>query len=151
MREQERQPVLQMRESEFEAIRRHGEETYPLECCGVMLGAVNGEVNVVEAAVRTANARTEAAHNRYAIEPLELVRIQREARGQGMEIVGFYHSHPDCAAMWSSTDLAEAHWTGCSYVITAVNAGKAAATNSFRLMGASEELKRFEAEAVKRM
>ena len=52
---------------------------------------------------------------------------------------GFYHSHPDHPARWSLTDFQEAHWIGCSYVITAVEKGKAAVTNSFTLTGTSEE------------
>ena len=65
-----------------------------------------------------------------------------------MSIAGFYHSHPDHPAQWSQTDLAEAHWLGCSYVITAVAKGVAAQTNSFRLAGDTEENKRFELEQI---
>ena len=65
-----------------------------------------------------------------------------------MEIVGFYHSHPDHPARWSATDLAEAHWYGCSYVITSVEKGKAATTHSFVLLGESEEDKQFADEAI---
>jgi proteasome lid subunit RPN8/RPN11 len=77
--------------------------------------------------------------DRYAIDPKDLIRIQREAREQGLDIVGFYHSHPDHPAEWSSTDIAEAHWWGCSYVITRVTQGLAAETRSFRLEGAGDE------------
>ena len=73
--------------------------------------------------------------NRYHIDPKELIRIQREGRERGEDIVGFYHSHPDHPAHWSPTDLAEAHWLGCSYVITSVEKGNAAVTNSFELKG----------------
>ena len=66
--------------------------------------------------------------DRYHIDPRELVRIQRQGHERGLDIVGFYHSHPDHPARWSQTDLAEAHWIGCSYVITAVEHGKAAQT-----------------------
>jgi proteasome lid subunit RPN8/RPN11 len=76
------------------------------------------------------------------------VRIAREARNRGLEIAGFYHSHPDHPAQWSATDLAEAHWLGCSYVITEVVAGKAAATHSFALAGQIEEDKRFQHEYI---
>jgi proteasome lid subunit RPN8/RPN11 len=76
------------------------------------------------------------------------VRIQREGRERGCDIVGFYHSHPDHPARWSPTDLAEAHWIGCSYVITSVQKGKAMLTNSFVLAGTLEEDKRFEDEEV---
>ena len=67
------------------------------------------------------------AHNRYQIAPQELVKIQRLGRERGLDIVGFYHSHPDHPAQWSTTDFAEAHWLGCSYVITAVEEGRGAA------------------------
>jgi proteasome lid subunit RPN8/RPN11 len=134
----------------YEAIRAHGEETYPNECCGALLGRISEREGwQIEAAVRAGNARADAARNRYEIAPAELVRIAREARGQRLEIAGFYHSHPDHAAHWSLTDLAGAHWLGCSYIITSVLKGKAAATNSFLLAGESEEEKRFEPQAIK--
>ena len=76
----------------------------------------------------------DSPENRYHIDPAELVRIQRKAALTGQDIVGFYHSHPDCPAKWSRTDLDEAHWTGCSYVITSVEHGKAVQTNSFLLL-----------------
>ena len=130
--------------ADYEALRAHGEETYPNECCGVLLGkSVAGEapriapVNHVHQIVRAGNTRTDSAHNRYNIAPQELVKIQRQARGLGLDIVGFYHSHPDHPAQWSTTDFAEAHWLGCSYVITSVEKGKAATTNSFLLTGTS--------------
>jgi proteasome lid subunit RPN8/RPN11 len=102
----------------------------------------------VIAAIPAGNTRTDSAHNRYQIAPIELVKIEREARKQGLGIAGFYHSHPDHPAQWSQTDFAEAHWLGCSYVITEVANGKAAVTNSFHLAGASEEEKRFEQETI---
>jgi proteasome lid subunit RPN8/RPN11 len=132
----------------YEAMRAHGEETYPHECCGAMLGQPNGSGWDVVEAVRAGNTRTDSAHNRYNIAPVELVRIQRSAREKGLEIAGFYHSHPDHPAQWSPTDFAEAHWLGCSYVITSVAQGKAAETNAFLLAGASEEDKRFEQQAI---
>lgn len=132
----------------FEAIRAHGEETYPHECCGVLLGHSTANGWRVEAAVRADNRRTDSAHNRYMIAPVELVKIQRQARQQGLDIAGFYHSHPDHPAQWSPTDFAEAHWIGCSYVITEVAAGKAQVTNSFLLAGTTEEDKRFDTETI---
>jgi proteasome lid subunit RPN8/RPN11 len=132
----------------YELIRSHGEETYPHECCGALLGTFTPDGWRVRQCVRAGNTRTDSAHNRYNIAPLELVRIEREARRQGLGIAGFYHSHPDHPAQWSPTDFAEAHWLGCSYVITAVALGRATITNSFFLAGASEEDKRFEQETI---
>lgn len=140
--------MLKMSSVHYSALRQHGEETYPHECCGVLLGQASEDANQVEAVVRAGNTRTDSAHNRYRIAPQELVRIQREARERELDIVGFYHSHPDHPARWSVTDFAEAHWLGCSYVITSVEQGAAAQTNSFRLTGAGEDDKKFEDEEV---
>ena len=140
--------ILDLKRPVYEAIRAHGEETYPHECCGALLGRASAQGWRVEASVRAGNTRTDSAHNRYGIAPVELIRIEREARGLGLEIAGFYHSHPDHPAQWSATDLSEAHWLGCSYVITAVARGKATVTNSFLLAGGSEEEKRFEQESI---
>jgi proteasome lid subunit RPN8/RPN11 len=93
------------------------------------------------------NTRTDSPQNRYHISPAELIRIQREAALADLDIVGFYHSHPDSPAKWSSTDLDEAHWTGCSYVITSVEDGKAVLTTSFLLLG-EEQIKHFEDEVI---
>lgn len=136
--------VLRMPRAVYESLRAHGEQTYPHECCGALVGrSAQGGWEVVEA-VRAGNTRTDSAHNRYNIAPGELVKMEREARRQGLEIAGFYHSHPDHPAQWSPTDFAEAHWLGCVYVITEVAQGRAAVTNAFLLAGAAEEDKRFE-------
>lgn len=132
----------------YEAIRAHGEESYPHECCGALIGEPTPEGWRVTSGVRAANIRTDSAHNRYQIAPLDLVRIEREARRQGLGIAGFYHSHPDHPAQWSAVDLAEAHWLGCSYVITAIALGKATETNSFLLTGLTEEEKQFALQTV---
>ena len=141
--------VLRITSSQLEEIRRHGEETYPHECCGVLLGEINDRTKTVRAVVRCGNTRQDSPQNRYNIDPRELVRIQRDARERELDIVGFYHSHPDHPARWSATDLAEAHWIGCSYVITTIENGRAAQTNSFVLSGEDEESKRFEDEELK--
>ncbi len=140
--------MLHLTGAVYRAIRAHGEETYPHECCGALLGKSTGEGWRVEKSVPAGNTRTDSAHNRYQIAPAELVKIERGARQQGLEIAGFYHSHPDHPAQWSPTDFAEAHWIGCSYVITEVADGKAAVTNSFRLAGETEETKRFEPDTI---
>ena len=141
-------PTLHITYTDYEALRAHGEETYPNECCGVLLGKTDSEGNHVRQIVRAGNTRTDSAHNRYNIAPQELVKIQRQARTLSLDIVGFYHSHPDHPAQWSPTDFAEAHWIGCSYVITAVEKGKAATTNSFLLTGTTEEDKKFADQAI---
>jgi proteasome lid subunit RPN8/RPN11 len=141
--------MLKLSQAHYAALRRHGEETYPQECCGVLLGGANDDgTRVVTSTARCGNTRTDSPENRYHIDPRELIRIQREGRERGEDIVGFYHSHPDHPARWSETDLAEAHWIGCSYVITSVEKGKASMTNSFELAGSDEAVKQFIDETV---
>ena len=136
----------------YDQLRSHGEETYPHECCGILLGKSDGENLTVHHLIRAGNTRTDSAHNRYNIAPQELIAAQREGRKQGLDIVGFYHSHPDHPAQWSPTDFAEAHWFGCAYVITSVDGdktiGHAKTTNSFLLTGTGEDDKAFTVQLI---
>jgi len=139
--------TLTMAKSACEQLRKNAEQCYPNECCGVLLGRPAAEGWLVYSAVPTRNADP-AVGRRYRIDPLELVRLQRDAARQGLEIAGFYHSHPDHPAQWSPSDLAEAHWLGCSYVITAVAGGRAVHSKAFLLAGSREEDKRFEPQTI---
>jgi proteasome lid subunit RPN8/RPN11 len=140
--------MLKISRTQFDELRHHGEETYPNECCGVLLGQAEGDQRIVSSVARCGNTRSDSPHNRYHIDPKELIRIQRQGRERGEDIVGFYHSHPDHPPRWSSTDLAEAHWFGCSYVITSVEKGEAAVTNSFELTGTDENDKQLLDEKI---
>jgi proteasome lid subunit RPN8/RPN11 len=142
-------PMLKLERQHYEALRQHGAETYPHECCGVLLGRFeDGGARVVTSIARCGNTRTDSPQNRYHIDPRELVRIQREGRERGEDIIGFYHSHPDHPARWSPTDFEEAHWIGCSYVITSVEKGRPAITNSFELAGSDEANKKLLDEKI---
>ena len=140
--------MLVIKKTDYESLRRHGEETYPHECCGALLGTFRERDRVVEHIMRCGNTRNDSPQNRYGIDPRELIAIQRQAYEQGLDIVGFYHSHPDHPAQWSATDLAEAHWLRCSYVITSIEKGAARHTNSFVLLGDSDDEKHFEKEEI---
>ena len=142
--------MLRMEDSVWEAIRRHGEEAYPHESCGVLIGRLEAEARAAVGAVRCANLRTDSPETRYQIDPREILRALHQARTRGLEVVGFYHSHPDHPARPSATDLAEAHWFGCSYVITRVERGRADGTRSFLLMGSEEREKHFVDEEISR-
>jgi proteasome lid subunit RPN8/RPN11 len=143
--------MLQLPQPIYDQIRQHGEAAYPSESCGILLGHFlsqeTGAVKSVTQAIFTPNASPSPARH-YEIAPKELIRILREARTAGREVLGFYHSHPDHPAEPSPTDLAEAHWLGCSYLITAIVKGRATDTRAFHLAGKIEEDKRFEAEEV---
>ena len=144
--------MLTLSKALYDQLRAHGEETYPHECCGILLGKSTDGVNEVHELFRAGNTRTDSAHNRYHIAPIELIKAQREGRARGLDIVGCYHSHPDHPAQWSPTDFAEAHWFGCSYVITAVagdkTTGTAQQTNSFLLAGSGEGDKAFRDQQI---
>lgn len=138
--------ALKISKALLRQLREHGEQTYPHECCGVLVGDL--DPRTVTRVVRCSNTSTGSPRNRYSIDPSDLIRIRREAAQAGETILGFYHSHPDSSSHWSTTDLAEAYWTGCSYVITSVQRGKALLTNSFLLLGEDDQTRHFEDEAI---
>jgi proteasome lid subunit RPN8/RPN11 len=141
--------MLKMPHKTYVALRQHGEETYPHECCGVLLGRFEKDgTRTVTRVAHCINMREDSPQNRYGINPRELIRIQREGRERGEEVVGFYHSHPDHSPEYSKTDMEEAHWIGCSYVITSVIAKKAEITRAFTLSGNVEEDKQFLDEEI---
>jgi proteasome lid subunit RPN8/RPN11 len=121
---------LRLAPAHADAIRAHGRETYPHECCGFLLGAAGG--SAVTEVARASNARVDSPANRYLIPPEEFVRVQRDADRRGLEIVGFYHSHPDHPAQPSAFDRDHA-WPGYAYLIVAVAGGEPLALNGFRL------------------
>lgn len=140
--------LLKISAADYAAVRRHGEESYPHECCGILLGRAEGNTRTVQSVIRCTNMSGEAPEARYEIDPRDLIRAQRESRNAGLDVIGFYHSHPDHPARWSPSDLEHAHWVGCSYVITRIENGKAAQTNSFVLTGSREEDKAFAEEEL---
>jgi proteasome lid subunit RPN8/RPN11 len=105
-------------------IRRHGEAAYPGECCGAMVGRVDGAAKEVLRLSPAVNRRTDDPH-RYLIDPDDLRRLEREVREAGQEIVGYYHSHPDHPARPSAFD-AEHAWPWYSYLIVRVDRGRGA-------------------------
>ncbi len=115
----------------------------------MLLGSFEGDGSkTVTRSAPCGNTRADSPQNRYHIDPKELIRIQREGRARAEDIVGFYHSHPDHPAQWSPTDLAEAHWINCSYVITSVENGNATITNSFNSREPVKENKQLLPEAT---
>jgi len=106
-------------------IREHGVRDYPYECCGLLLGSYGNEGKIVKETYAISNAREESAkRNRFLIEPQELLRGERYARSRDLEVVGFYHSHPDSPAVPSQYDLEHA-WPTYSYIIVSTTADEA--------------------------
>src|SRR5579859_1533828 len=93
--------MLILPETIFRRIRERGEAAYPDECCGILIGSVAGAVKTATNAIAVKNGSTHP-RNHYEIAPIDLIRAQRDARVGGLEILGFYHSHPDHPAQWSN-------------------------------------------------
>ncbi len=110
----------------FEAIQAHGSEGYPDEICGLMLG----NDHVVTDVRRARNLIVERSRDRYEIDPLDQIRIQREADAAGLDVIGYYHSHPDHPAQASRFDTERA-WAGYVYVIVSIEKGKPVDANAF--------------------
>ena len=140
--------MLVLSQQNFDEIRTHGELTYPNECCGVLLGHVAGGHHLVSEVVRCLNKKGQSARTRYRIAARELIDVQRDARERGLSIVGFYHSHPDAPPHFSRTDLLEAYWVGCSYVIASVFKGAAGDVRSYQLEGMDED-RDFEEQGIR--
>ena len=111
-----------------EAIRRHGAETYPNECCGALVG----RDGVVTAAYALPNTTEEGPRRRFMVRPQDYREAERRASESGAELLGFYHSHPDHPARPSQYDLDHA-WPFFSYIIVAVRAGTPEVMTSWRL------------------
>lgn len=107
-------------------IREHGERDYPFECCGLLIGRFEqGGRKAVLETYPLSNAREEEAkRNRFLIRPDELLRGEQYARAKSLDVIGFYHSHPDSPAAPSQYDLDHA-WPTYSYIIVSVNIEKA--------------------------
>jgi proteasome lid subunit RPN8/RPN11 len=126
--------MIQLAEQHRNEIAAHGERDYPHECCGLLLGSfAAGGMKAITEIYAISNAREEQAkRNRFLIRPEELMRGERYAENRGLEVVGFYHSHPDHPAVPSGYDLEHA-WPTFSYIVVSVSAGAAKDLRSWEL------------------
>ncbi len=116
--------IARLKRSAYDALQAHGQKDYPHEACGVLLGRSSAAGPEVLEAVACGNANSERAADRYLIEPKDQLRVEKDARARGLDVVGYYHSHPDHPSQASATDLAQS-WEGLLYLILAVNKGAA--------------------------
>jgi proteasome lid subunit RPN8/RPN11 len=144
----------------LKAIRTHAAKDYPSECCGMMLGKADGDDKTVSEIVPLKNLRhdptkaqellpladqdKETDKNRFLIDPLDQLRVEKDARKRGLDVVGYYHSHPDHPARPSVYDRDHA-WPWYSYVIIAVERGTPKDLTSWVL---AEDRSAFGAESV---
>lgn len=122
--------MIEIEENAWETMVLHAERTYPNECCGALLGHAAADRRVVTQAVPMENAWKGGQGDRYQIRPEDLLHTDRAARAQGLELVGIFHSHPDCDAYFSTTDLKNScPWY--SFVVLSVQKGEFHHANSF--------------------
>ena len=105
---------------------------YPLEACGLLVGRRGADADQVVRFERARNIETERGWDRYTLAPEDWVRIESEARDEGLDVLGVWHSHPDQPALPSESDLAYA-WEGYSYLIT--RTGASSTHRAWRLDG----------------
>lgn len=117
--------TIRLNSEQIEAIRKHGEQTFPEECGGLLLGVVENGVRVIREVMPLANVRQDSRHNRVELSPLDYARAERDAARKDLGVWGYYHSHPDHPAIPSGFDLDHAPFIEWSYVIVSVRAGMA--------------------------
>lgn len=120
--------ALALEQGVTEAIRRHGADTYPNECCGALIGR-DGRVTTTFA---LPNTTEEGPRRRFLVRPDDYREAEKQARQAGGDLLGFYHSHPDHPARPSQYDLDHA-WPFFSYIIVSVRAGAPEDMTSWRL------------------
>jgi len=135
---------LGISEALAEKIREHGVETYPYECCGALLGSDNSTVAIdlnedarkipreVLALFPLVNRRDDSPRNRFSVTADDVRDAEKAASKQGLEVIGWYHSHPDHPARPSDYDRDHA-WPWYSYIIVSVHTGVPQDMTSWRL------------------
>lgn len=138
--------MILLSEEHIGEIKRHGERTYPQECCGLLIGRFTGDggKEVFKTFPVENASEAGARHNRSLITPEELMRGEKYARQRGLEVIGNYHSHPDHPARPSDFDLEHALpvW---SYIIVAVSPAGAGEISSWVL---KNDRSRFDREEI---
>jgi proteasome lid subunit RPN8/RPN11 len=122
--------MIEIEEQPWRQMVEHARSTYPNECCGAMLGSLgNGQKRVVEA-MPLQNASSGSQRARYELRPEDLLKADREARSRKLDLIGIYHSHPDCGAYFSETDLKNScPWY--SFVVLSIQKGEFDHANSW--------------------
>jgi len=122
--------MIRIQNEPWDAMVAHARSTYPNECCGAMLGSLDGDNKVVSEAIALKNAFEGAQAARYELRPEDLLAADKAARDRGMDLIGIYHSHPDCDAYFSKTDLQNScPWY--SFVVLSIQKGEFHHANSW--------------------
>ena len=115
--------MINVQKQAWEVMVAHAEKTFPNECCGAMIGTIDGDQKQVTLAEPLENAYAGEKGERYELRPEDLLEADRRARAAGLDLIGIFHSHPDCDAYFSKTDL-ENSCPWYSFVVLSVKGGK---------------------------
>lgn len=122
--------MIEIESKPWQTMVLHAQRVYPNECCGAMLGHTRGDRKVVTDALALENAWAGEQGERYELRPEDLLRADREARSRGLDLIGIFHSHPDCDAYFSETDLKNScPWY--SFVVLSIQKGQFDHAKSF--------------------
>ncbi|MBI4909544.1 MAG: M67 family metallopeptidase [Acidobacteria bacterium] len=122
--------MIRIEPTAWAAMVAHAREAYPRECCGAMLGSENANGRLVTVTRPMRNAFEGAQEDTYQLDPAEQLAVEKEARAQGLSVVGIFHSHPDCDAYFSKRDLQNScPWY--SFVVLSIQKGEFHHANSF--------------------
>ena len=126
--------MIALSQQQLTEIREHGQQDYPFECCGLLIGTFEKDGRkIVQETYPISNAREEEAkRNRFLIQPEELLRGEQYAVKKKLDVIGFYHSHPDSPAVPSRYDLEHA-WPTYSYIIVSVSSERALDLQSWEM------------------
>ncbi|MGP8244276.1 MAG: Mov34/MPN/PAD-1 family protein [Bryobacteraceae bacterium] len=123
--------MIQVDPEPWQAMIEHARRAYPDECCGAMLGSADGDKKTVHAALALENSFAGAQAARYELRPEDLLAADKAARERRMDLIGIYHSHPDCDAYFSKTDL-ENSCPWYSFLVLSIQKGEFHHANSWR-------------------
>lgn len=112
---------------------------YPEECCGILVGRDHDGDRIITESRRARNVAEERRHERYLVDERKLVDVIKSVRGTNVDVVGFYHSHPDYPSRPSGHDTETAAWPGYSYLIASVEKGNVTSVRSWIMPDGEEE------------
>ena len=140
--------MITISKTHLSEIHTQAKDAYPEECCGAMLGKVSTDGKVVSEIIMLENEWDGSdgftKHRRFQITPKDYMLLEKKARAEKLDLIGFYHTHPDHPAIPSETDLSYA-WPVFSYVILSVQSGTPQDIHSYIL---NEESKKFDEESI---
>ena len=131
----------------MQKIEAHGVETFPYECCGALLGRDDDGGRVVAALFALSNRRQDSPRNRFEITPEDVMLAERTAHDKKLDLIGWYHSHPNAPARPSEFDREQA-WPWYSYIIVSIRDGSAKEMTSWRL---EDDRTAYDPEAIESM